>query len=140
MKTYESMHAICEHTASSKGNLDMHVKRIHHKIKDQKCQFCDYSASAAYHLNIHTKMVHLDKICMKKLSCYVCKFITTTREQLEKQQCFDMLKKVIPQRKKAFTTLHASKILIILIFVYSFLVFTSILLWLFSKIAYEIYK
>ena len=33
---------LCEYVCSTNGSLKSHVKRIHHKIKDIKCDKCDF--------------------------------------------------------------------------------------------------
>ena len=48
----------CEYECYSKGNLKRHVKMIHSKIKDHTCELCDYICSSKDSLKIHIKHVH----------------------------------------------------------------------------------
>jgi hypothetical protein len=51
----------CDYVCSTNGSLKMHIKMVHDKIKDVKCDKCDYVCSTNGSLKMHIKVVH-DKI------------------------------------------------------------------------------
>ena len=43
----------CSYSTSNQGNLKVHRKRIHDKVKDKKCGKCRYSTPSTSHLATH---------------------------------------------------------------------------------------
>ena len=54
-----------------KAIVSNNLKRIHLKIKDEKCQLCDFSAPTMSEVRKHTKTVHLK---MEEYSCEKCDY------------------------------------------------------------------
>ena len=48
----------CPYIARNASYLKRHVKSLHHKIKDLKCDHCDYETSYDYHLTSHLQRMH----------------------------------------------------------------------------------
>ena len=61
------------------GDLKMHIKAVHNKIKDEKCQLCDYSTPSKSDLQKHIRQVHLNK---RAYSCIECTKTFTTQPNL----------------------------------------------------------
>ena len=72
----------CEYRASHKHHLKMHVKQVHDKIKDVKCDIdqCEYVCSHKHHLKMHAKQVH-DKI--KDVKCDQCEYVCSLKHHLK---------------------------------------------------------
>ena len=45
----------CDSKFSTGGDLNQHIKAVHNKIKDHECKKCDYKCSSGYDLNKHIK-------------------------------------------------------------------------------------
>ena len=43
----------CDFSSERKGNIKAHIKRVHDKIKDFKCDKCQYETSTSMNLNRH---------------------------------------------------------------------------------------
>lgn len=65
---------MCPHCNSEYRNLPMHIKSVHHKIRDQKCPHCDFRASDAYRVTAHVKAVH-DQI--RDYNCPHCDYVSS---------------------------------------------------------------
>ena len=72
----------CFYGANRKGHLNQHIKTVHNKIKDFKCNYnlCDYKCSLKGHLNTHIKTVH-NKI--KDFECNQCTFTCSEKGNLK---------------------------------------------------------
>ena len=72
----------CEYRTSHKHHLKMHVKQVHDKIKDVKCDIdqCEYVCSHKHHLKMHAKQVH-DKI--KDVKCDQCEYVCSLKHHLK---------------------------------------------------------
>lgn len=66
------------------GALASHTKRVHMKIKKQKCTYCTHSTVTAQEMNVHVKMVHL-KV---KLNCDRCPAKLANKQSLERHLKF----------------------------------------------------
>jgi hypothetical protein len=73
----------CGYASEQKGNLKRHIKIVHDKIKDFKCDKCVYETSESGNLKKHIKMVH-DKI--KDFKCDKCEYITSTNGHLNRHK------------------------------------------------------
>ena len=73
----------CGYETSNSGHLKRHIKMIHDKIKDFKCDRCEYETSDSGNLKRHIKMVH-DKT--KDLKCDKCEYKTSTSGDLKKHK------------------------------------------------------
>ena len=69
----------CQYSATTKGNLDIHIKGIHQKLKPYKCSECGYASSTKGNLDTHIKGVH-NKI--KGHQCNHCEYAATTKGNL----------------------------------------------------------
>ena len=61
----------CEYTCSTNGNLQIHIKMVHSKVKDVQCSTCDYKCSTNGDLQRHIKFVHTK---IKDVQCPTCDF------------------------------------------------------------------
>jgi len=73
----------CPYTSPGKGNIVLHVKRVHFKIKRDQCDFCPFSASTKQelvgHINTtHQRMVNSDY----EFTCTQCPYTTKFRQSL----------------------------------------------------------
>ena len=87
----------CEYRASHKHHLKMHVKQVHDKIKDVKCDIdqCEYVCSHKHHLKMHAKQVH-DKIRDVKCDIDQCEYTCSLKHHLKMhvKQVHDKIKDV----------------------------------------------
>jgi very-short-patch-repair endonuclease len=58
----------CEYVCSSKDHLQRHIKQIHAKIKDFKCEKCDFTCSLKENLKNHVNQIHNRPIMDKRMS------------------------------------------------------------------------
>ena len=88
---------LCDFKCKNKSNLQVHIKRIHDKIKDFECDKCEYKCSNSCDLNIHIKRVHLK---IKDFKCDKCdvtfsengnlqKHIKAVHNKIRDQECPD---------------------------------------------------
>jgi hypothetical protein len=73
----------CPYTSPGKGNIVLHVKRVHFKIKRDQCDFCPFSASTKQelvgHINTtHQRMTNGDY----EFNCTQCPYTTKFRQSL----------------------------------------------------------
>jgi hypothetical protein len=73
----------CGFASEHKCSLKRHIKMIHDKIKDFKCNNCEYITSTNGNLKKHIKMVH-DKI--QDFKCDRCEFKTSDSGNLKKHK------------------------------------------------------
>ena len=73
----------CGFASEHKCSLKRHIKMIHDKIKDFKCNNCEFKTSRSDQLKTHIKMIH-DKI--KDFKCDRCEFKTSTNGDLKKHK------------------------------------------------------
>jgi hypothetical protein len=73
----------CGFASEYKCSLKTHIKRVHDKTKDFKCDTCEYETSTNGDLKKHIKIVH-DKI--KDFKCDKCKYETSTNGDLKKHK------------------------------------------------------
>lgn len=69
----------CNSKFSLKSDLKQHIKSVHLKLKDVKCDQCNYECSSKSHLNQHIKIVHL---CIKDMECNQCNYKCSTKGTL----------------------------------------------------------
>ena len=81
----------CDFAASKKKELEVHVKGVHQKIKDMKCQLCDFSASSDKAMRPHIRRVHLE---IRNHACTECKFSSARKADL------NMHKKIHEMKEK----------------------------------------
>ena len=62
-------------------NMKKHIKEVHKKVKENRCDICDQSFSRPWVLKKHMKSKHSET---EKFECDTCKRIFNTREYLEK--------------------------------------------------------
>ena len=72
----------CSFATKHRNSLRSHVKSIHHKIRDSKCQLCSYSASES-NLRAHIRIVHLG---CKRYSCEKCNYATASYSEFNNHQ------------------------------------------------------
>jgi hypothetical protein len=68
--------ARCKKEFKFKPDLDIHVKRVHHNVKDKQCQQCSYATYSGFNLRLHVSKVHIGKNIEKK-ACPYCVKVTT---------------------------------------------------------------
>jgi hypothetical protein len=73
----------CGFASEHKCSLKRHIKQVHDKTKDFKCDSCEYQASRNEDLKKHIKMVH-DKI--KDFKCNNCRYETSTSGSLNRHK------------------------------------------------------
>ena len=54
----------CEYLPKGRWHLQVHIKAVHEKIKDQKCHLCEFVTSLPHTLKSHIKEVHA---CIKDI-------------------------------------------------------------------------
>ena len=59
---------LCDYKCAQKGNLKIHIKQVHDKIKDTQCSECDYVCATKGNLTKHIKSVHERSQESKKMS------------------------------------------------------------------------
>ena len=69
----------CKYSCSQKSHLQEHIKQVHDKIKDFKCELCDYKCSS----NSSLKQVH-DEI--KDFKCELCKYSCSRKSHLQEHK------------------------------------------------------
>jgi KRAB domain-containing zinc finger protein len=72
----------CDYTTLwGKNHLQKHVKAVHQKVKDIKCNECEYIACQNIHMSTHLKLVHL--------TCHQCgqRFWENIEEMASCQHC-----------------------------------------------------
>ena len=74
---------MCNFAASQKGSYVKHVKSVHHKVKEEKCQLRDYSAYSSFDIKLHIKRVHLNMVKLKQYSCNYCDYQAIRKDHLE---------------------------------------------------------
>lgn len=74
------MCSYCGFATRHKEGLKLHIKAIHHKIRDKICDMCGYSASHDTLLKQHVKLVH-EKI--KNNVCESCGYKTSKKQNLQ---------------------------------------------------------
>jgi hypothetical protein len=78
---------LCDYTCSLNSDLKRHIKSVHDKIKDFKCELCDYTCSKNSNLKEHIKQVH-DKI--KDFKCELCDYTCSLKKHIK--QVHDKIK------------------------------------------------
>ncbi len=73
----------CGFSSEYKTSLNRHIKTIHDKIKDFKCNNCEFKTSRKDDLKTHIKIVH-DKI--KDFKCNNCEYETSTSGHLNRHK------------------------------------------------------
>jgi hypothetical protein len=49
---------ICQKILSRNRSMNLHIQRVHDRIKSLRCQFCEKCFSQKTHLKIHTEKRH----------------------------------------------------------------------------------
>jgi ribosomal protein L37AE/L43A len=70
-----------KYSTNYESHLILHVKTVHEKIMDLKCQECDFVGVLKCNLTMHVKSVHEQKIRNHK--CQYCNFTTTNKMDLK---------------------------------------------------------
>ena len=65
---------ICNKYLSSRSKLARHIKEVHDKIKDYKCDKCSYACSQKNSLNLHMKAIHEGIKATKDFKCDQCEY------------------------------------------------------------------
>ena len=52
----------CEYTALNRSGINLHVKRVHEKVRSVGCPHCDYKTDKNYALQDHINSRHLKVI------------------------------------------------------------------------------
>ena len=73
----------CGYETSNSGHLKTHIKIVHDKTKDFKCETCEFKTSTNGNLKKHIKMVH-DKI--KDFKCDRCEYETAHSGHLNRHK------------------------------------------------------
>ena len=76
-------HDQCIYTTTHEFGMGRHIKAMHDKIKDFKCDKCKYACSDEYALKKHIKHIH-DKI--KDFKCDKCKYECSTNRDLKRHK------------------------------------------------------
>merc|ERR1712018_923998 len=92
----------CPHCPKSFGETSLykHIKAVHNKIKDEKCQLCDYSSSSKGSLQSHIRHIHLHK---RTLPCNECSKTFSTQQKLEDH------KKSVHRKEKDLLCMECNK-------------------------------
>ena len=69
----------CDFKSSYKDRMTRHIRAVHDKMKNHKCTKCDYATSRGDLLIVHVRKVH-DKI--KEYKCNKCDFVTSRGDKL----------------------------------------------------------
>ena len=59
----------CSFATNYKNSVNKHVKRIHQKNKDHKCELCEYKAFSEKEIAKHIKSRHFDTIGLTNQYC-----------------------------------------------------------------------
>ena len=88
----------CEFLSSNNSNLTKHIKQVHEKIKDYKCSQCEYTCYLQNDFKKHIKRVHERPLMDKRMS-------------LGEYAIYNYLEKnnIIFEREKTFNDLHSPK-------------------------------
>ena len=62
---------LCSYKATSKKDVDKHVKSVHTKEKDHRCMHCDMRFSRRWYLVSHVRNMH-SKVKDKEFQCNIC--------------------------------------------------------------------
>ena len=76
----------CHYSATTKGNLEIHIRGVHEKRKPFKCTDCDYASATKGNLDIHVKGVHKK---IKAYQCNQCEYAATTKGNLDQHVRYD---------------------------------------------------
>ena len=52
----------CGRTFTQRGQLNLHIRSIHHGIRQHHCNFCEYKATTKFNLKVHLKSRHLESL------------------------------------------------------------------------------
>ncbi|XP_047740916.1 zinc finger protein 85-like isoform X2 [Hyalella azteca] len=69
----------CSYAATSKSNLNSHIKSVHLKIKPYKCDLCAYAAVNKAHLFHHIAVVHQK---LRRYKCHECAYAAAVKSNL----------------------------------------------------------
>ena len=72
---------ICKKTFNLAVALHTHVKRMHNKIKNHRCQICEVRFASTSDLIGHIKRQHEG---IKEFSCYSCEYAAVTSSDLKR--------------------------------------------------------
>ena len=71
----------CPYTSAVKRDFMHHIKAVHEKVKDYKCQVCSFASFHSYGLKLHIKSVHEKK---RDFPCKICSHTSSYAGNLKK--------------------------------------------------------
>jgi hypothetical protein len=71
----------CPFKCSTNSDLQRHIKQVHDKIRDFECNQCPFKCSTNTHLQMHIKRIHLK---IKDFECNQCPYKSSTNCDLQR--------------------------------------------------------